>query len=115
MTRLLIALSSKKYYKIMKEGKIINSSIPGNYAGHLGLKIFGRLDCWSGKLMKKSNRVFFHTVEDAIQQGYRPCKNCRPLDNKNFVRIKHLVEYETLMAFYDRDKKKRKKKQNSKK
>ena len=94
----------------MKEGRNIDSSIPGRYAGHKRLKIFGRLDCWSGKRMRKSNRVFFHTLEDAIAQGFRPCKNCCPLDNNSFEKIKHLVNYDTLDEFYNCDGKKRRKK-----
>ena len=46
------------------------------YGGNKKLKIYGRLDCSSGKRMKKMNRVFFATVDDAIQNGYRPCGHC---------------------------------------
>ncbi len=69
----------KKKYKILKNGKIILSDIPGKYAGYKLGKIFGRLDCKSGMRMKKENRVFFLTWDDAIREGYRPCKNCRPI------------------------------------
>ena len=67
-----------KLYKILKNGAIINSPIPGKYAGWRPGRIFGRLDCKSGMRMKKANRVFFHTYEDAIAAGYRPCKKCEP-------------------------------------
>jgi len=69
-----------KLYKILKDGEIIDSEIPGQYAGWKSGKIFGRLDCKSGMRMKKENRVFFYSIEDAINEGYRPCKNCNPLD-----------------------------------
>ena len=108
-------MNSQKVYRILKNGKLVNSLMPGKFAGHKVLKIFARLDCWSGKHMKKTNRVFFHTVEDAIQQGYRPCKNCRPLDEKSFTKVKHLVGYSTLIAFYEKDKKKKRKKHKSNK
>lgn len=68
-----------KLYKILKEGKIILSPIPGKYAGWRPGKIFGRLDCKSGMRMKKENRVFFHSWRDAIKAGYRPCKKCKPI------------------------------------
>jgi methylphosphotriester-DNA--protein-cysteine methyltransferase len=68
----------KKTYKILKNGVIIKSSVPGRYGGWRPGKIFGRLDCKSGMRMKKENRVFFHTWQDAIDAGYRPCKNCKP-------------------------------------
>lgn len=67
-----------KSYKILKNGKVVPSSIPGRYAGWRPGKIFGRLDCWSGMRMKKENRVFFLTWDNAIAEGYRPCKNCKP-------------------------------------
>ncbi len=94
-----------KRYAILKKGKTIESTIPGMYAGYKKGKIFGRLDCRSGMRMSKSQRVFFHTLEDAVLQDYRPCKNCKPLNHDLWQQIKHLVpEYETLDAFYNRDK-----------
>jgi len=93
-------------YKILKEGKIIESSTPGEYAGWSPGKIFGRLDCKSGMRMKKSNRVFFHTLEDAVVQEYRPCMNCRPMTEEDFERVNHLIpQYSTLNDFYRRDQK----------
>lgn len=46
------------------------------YAGNKNLKIYGTLQCGSGKRMKKSNRVFFESEKEAISNGYRPCGNC---------------------------------------
>lgn len=46
------------------------------YAGNARLKIYGRLDCKSGKRMRKQNRVFFKTEEEASQLGFRPCGHC---------------------------------------
>ncbi|MEK7640377.1 MAG: Ada metal-binding domain-containing protein [Patescibacteria group bacterium] len=67
-----------KIYRVLKKNQIIESLTPGKYAGWKPGKIFGRLDCKSGMRMKKENRVFFLTWQDAITAGYRPCKNCRP-------------------------------------
>jgi methylphosphotriester-DNA--protein-cysteine methyltransferase len=39
-------------------------------------KIYGLLNCKSGKLMKKESRVFFTVDHEAIRHGYRPCGNC---------------------------------------
>ncbi|WP_276501966.1 Ada metal-binding domain-containing protein [Terrimonas pollutisoli] len=44
--------------------------------GNSQLKIFGKLNCRSGKRMKKINRVFFASKQEAIEQGYRPCGHC---------------------------------------
>ena len=71
-------LIPKRTWKIIKNGKIVESQIPGRYAGYRIDKIFGRLDCKSGMRMRKENRVFFLSWEDAIAEGYRPCKNCNP-------------------------------------
>ncbi len=45
-------------------------------AGNKRLRIYGALDCYSGKRMKKENRVFFVSEKEAIEQGYRCCRNC---------------------------------------
>jgi methylphosphotriester-DNA--protein-cysteine methyltransferase len=91
-----------KFFKILKGGKIIESEIPGEYGGYRPGKIFGKLDCKAGMRMKKENRVFFHNLEDAVSQGYRPCKNCKPITEKDFRKIKHLIGEETLEDFYNR-------------
>ncbi|MDD4877502.1 MAG: Ada metal-binding domain-containing protein [Candidatus Nanoarchaeia archaeon] len=91
-----------KLYKILKDGETIESAIPGEYAGYKKGKIFGRLDCKSGMRMKKENRVFFHTLEDAVMEGYRPCMNCKPVNEEDFEKIKHLIPEETLEEFYHR-------------
>jgi DNA/RNA endonuclease YhcR with UshA esterase domain len=45
-------------------------------AGNKKLKIYGTLHCKSGKRMKKENRVFFESEDEAIKLGYRPCGHC---------------------------------------
>lgn len=44
--------------------------------GNRKLKIYGTLKCTSGKRMKRENRVFFSSEEDALNKGYRPCGHC---------------------------------------
>jgi methylphosphotriester-DNA--protein-cysteine methyltransferase len=46
------------------------------FGGNKKLKIYGTLQCSSGKRMKRENRVFFSTEDDASQNGYRPCGHC---------------------------------------
>jgi methylphosphotriester-DNA--protein-cysteine methyltransferase len=46
------------------------------FGGNARLKIYGRLDCRSGKRMKKENRVFFETKTEALSSGFRPCGHC---------------------------------------
>jgi len=47
-----------------------------SFAGNKNLKIYGTLNCSSGKKMKKNNRIFFHSASEAISMGYRPCGRC---------------------------------------
>jgi len=45
--------------------------------GNKKLKIYGHLNCKSGKRMKRENRVFFTDEKEAIALGFRPCGNCK--------------------------------------
>lgn len=46
-------------------------------AGHARHKIYGSLDCASGKrTMARVNRVFFASEDEAQQAGFRPCSAC---------------------------------------
>lgn len=94
-----------KLYRVLRAGETVMSETPGRYAGWRGGRIFGRLDCQSGKrLIHPKNRVFFATLEDAVREGYRPCQKCLPMDENDFKSIRYLVSYATLDAFYNRDK-----------
>ena len=55
--------------QLISEGRV-------RLAGNKKLRIYGTLDCFSGKRMKKENRVFFSSETEAIENGYRCCKNC---------------------------------------
>jgi methylphosphotriester-DNA--protein-cysteine methyltransferase len=46
------------------------------FGGNKQLKIYGTLQCGSGKRLNKANRVFFGSEEEAIQQQFRPCGTC---------------------------------------
>ena len=50
------------------------------FGGNNKLKIYGTLRCKSGKRMKRENRVFFKSVTEALDNGYRPCGNCLKSD-----------------------------------
>jgi len=52
------------------------------YGGNSKLKIYGTLQCKSGKRMKKENRVFFNTIIQAKKLGFRPCGHCLRADYK---------------------------------
>jgi len=46
------------------------------FAGNRKLKLYGTLNCSSGKRMKRENRVFFRSEAEAKSLGYRPCGHC---------------------------------------
>jgi methylphosphotriester-DNA--protein-cysteine methyltransferase len=54
--------------------KIRNKAIL--FGGYTPMKIYGTLNCKSGKRMKKINRIFFTSENEALESGYRPCGHC---------------------------------------
>ncbi|HZJ36916.1 MAG TPA: Ada metal-binding domain-containing protein [Gillisia sp.] len=46
------------------------------FGGNKKLKIYGTLNCKSGKRQTKENRVFFSTEKEALESNFRPCGNC---------------------------------------
>jgi len=54
--------------------------------GNMRLKIYGRLDCKSGRRMKRKNRVFFCSAAEAMQAGFRACGHCMKAEY-----LKHLL------------------------
>ncbi len=81
---------TEKRYQIAKpipKGRsrfsIVSDPKPGTLGGTRSGKLYGRLDCPSAliyvaKGTYQKNRVFFHTEEDAIACGFRPCSRCLP-------------------------------------
>jgi len=49
-------------------------------SGNNRLKIYGSLDCSSGKRMNMENRVVFSSKEEAFNRGFRPCGHCQKKD-----------------------------------
>ena len=62
-------LDSKSLIKLIKSERI-------RIGGNINLKIYGTLQCKSGKRMKVINRVFFASEFDAKTHGFRPCGHC---------------------------------------
>lgn len=61
----------KNLISLIRKGQIL-------FAGYSKGKIYGLLNCSSGKRMKIENRVFFKDEAEALSMGYRPCGNCQP-------------------------------------
>ncbi len=68
-------INQNKLHQKIKQAEII-------FGGNCKLKIYGTLQCKSGKRMKKENRVFFKTINQAINNEYRPCGHCMRKDYK---------------------------------
>lgn len=54
------------------------------FGGNKKLKIYGLLNCKSGKRLKRENRVFFSTENEAIENGFQPCGHCMKTKYKNW-------------------------------
>ena len=52
--------------------------------GNSKLKIYGILSCASGKRMKRKNRIFFTSAQEAQQNNYRPCGHCMKAEYKKW-------------------------------
>ncbi|KIO77713.1 metal-binding protein [Pedobacter lusitanus] len=64
------AISDEQVRALIKKGMI-------TLGGNKKLKIYGRLNCKSGKRMNRVNRVFFADEKEALENGFRPCANCQ--------------------------------------
>lgn len=53
--------------------------------GNGKLKIYGTLHCRSGKRLKKENRVFFSSEDEAIQNNFRPCGHCMKTEYRQWI------------------------------
>lgn len=65
-------------YRVWSAGEVIDSAVPGRYAGVITTGTFGRPDCPSGRRAHPENTLFFVTYDDALAAGLRPCRRCRP-------------------------------------
>lgn len=68
-----IEISANELGKKIKQKQI-------SFGGNRKLKIYGKLQCPSGKRMKRENRVFFSSENQAKKNGYRPCGHCMKTD-----------------------------------
>ena len=62
-------ISTKELRRKIRQNEI-------HFGGNEKLKIYGTLQCKSGKRMKKENRIFFGSEKEAIKNGFRPCGHC---------------------------------------
>ena len=48
------------------------------YIGNKNSYVFHRETCNSVKNMSEKNKKEFHTRNEAIEEGYKPCNKCNP-------------------------------------
>ena len=69
------------YLLLGADGRAYESDVKGQWGGHGGLRIYGRLDCPSAlRAIARGgyvrHRVFFADEATARAAGYRPCAVC---------------------------------------
>lgn len=52
--------------------------------GNKNQSVYGKLNCKSGKRMKRENRVFFSTEKEALKNNFRPCGHCMKIEYKKW-------------------------------
>ncbi len=75
------------FYHSMLSAKELHHKIRNKticLGGNQQLKIYGTLQCRSGKRLTKANRVFFGSQEEATQQQFRPCGHCMKVAYKKW-------------------------------
>jgi Metal binding domain of Ada len=69
------------YILLGADGRPYESDLKGQWGGHRGQRIYGRLDCPSAlRAIARGgyvqDRVFFPDEATALTAGYRPCATC---------------------------------------
>jgi methylphosphotriester-DNA--protein-cysteine methyltransferase len=73
-----IDISTKELRSKIKQNEIC-------CGGNKRLKIYGTLQCKSGKRMKRENRVFFVSKKEPVNNGYRPCGHCMKTEYQKWI------------------------------
>jgi endonuclease YncB( thermonuclease family) len=65
-------------YSNTHSDKLSDSDDSGSYIGNSNSGKFHKSTCKWGQKTAKHNRVYFNSRNDAVSQGYVPCKACNP-------------------------------------
>jgi O-6-methylguanine DNA methyltransferase len=63
-------------------------------------KIYCRPDCPAGRRTKPENKIYFRSREEAIANGYRACKICKPEEAYKMPEIFFLTHYHSPLGTY---------------
>ncbi|NSW86839.1 MAG: thermonuclease family protein [Syntrophobacteraceae bacterium] len=50
----------------------------GGYVANRKTSVFHRLECRMGRFVSRENRVSFKSRWDGLEEGFRPCRRCKP-------------------------------------
>lgn len=70
--------SPNKNSSVSKEQNSTAVNTKTEYIGNLNTHIFHKSTCGSVATMKEENKIIFEGHNDAINDGYTPCKRCNP-------------------------------------
>lgn len=85
-------------YRVFKSGEIREVKSLSRFKPRFGAvvtqRLFGRVNCYSGKRANPENQVFFQTWEDLQEfvtgqrnaDVWRACKNCHPHPDDTYVK-----------------------------
>lgn len=48
------------------------------------IKKFHRIECPHAKRIAERNKVVFRSIDEALDEGYRPCRTCNPLERYHY-------------------------------
>jgi O-6-methylguanine DNA methyltransferase len=63
-------------------------------------KIYCRPDCPAGRRTKPENKIYFRSREEAIANGYRACKICKPEEEDKMPETFFLTRYHSPLGDY---------------
>ena len=70
--------SAEQNSSVPKEQNSSLANTKTEYIGNLSSHIFHKSTCGSVATMKEENKIIFEGRDDAINDGYTPCKRCNP-------------------------------------
>lgn len=70
----------KKVFALIVAATVLITAnvLASNYVGNMSSKKFHYADCSAAQKIKSGNRISFNSRDEAVSNGYVPCKICKP-------------------------------------
>ena len=70
----------KKVFALIVAAMVLITAnvLASNYVGNMNSKKFHYADCSAAQKIKPANRIEFNSRDEAVSNGYVPCKICQP-------------------------------------